>query len=132
MLFIMIRFGSIGFSYLRAGLSQPLQFTTGILMGIGVLGFVSTIPGTIAVKSDALQEVYWFWRNKKILWGEIEEIDTEKRSTTVTVIGSGRRKIVFTNVYPDRPRFLHEIRLHCGNELPPDFPNQAASTNGAI
>ena len=131
-LFIMIRIATIGFSYLRAGLNQPLQFTTGVLIGIAVLGFVSTIPGTIVVKSEALEEVYWFWRNKKIQWTEIEEIDTEKRGSTVTVIGSGRRRIVFTNVYPDRPRFLHEIKRHCGNELPPDFPNQATSTNGAI
>jgi hypothetical protein len=131
-LFIMIWWSFTGFSYLRAGLNQPLQFVTGVLIGIGVLGFVSTIPGTIVVRSEALEEVHWFWRNKKIRWTDIEEIDTEKRGSTVTVIGSGHRKIVFTNVYPDRARFLLEIKSRCGNDLPPNFPNPASRSDGSI
>jgi hypothetical protein len=130
--FIMAWFGFIGSGYLRAGLNEPLRFTTGVLMCIAVVGAFSTIPGTIVSTSEALKVLHWFWRNKIIRWTEIEEIDTEKRSNTVTVIGSGHRKIVFTNVYPDRSRFLLEIKRHCGNDLPPDFPDQMVSADGAI
>jgi hypothetical protein len=128
----MVRLGFIGSGYFRAGLNRPFEFTTGALLSIGVVGLVSSVPGTIVATRDALEEVHWFWRNKKIRWAEIEEIDTEKRGSTVTVIGSGRRKIVFTNSHPDRPRFLLEIKRHCGNDLPPNYPNQAVKTDGAI
>jgi hypothetical protein len=38
--------------------------------------------------------------------------------------GSEGTKIVHNRVLPDRPRLLSELRLHCGDELPSDFPRE--------
>lgn len=129
--FILVRFGFIGSDYLRAGLKEPLQFATGALICIAAVGSVAMIPGTLVTTNETLEEATWFWRRKKIRWTEIEEINTEKRSSTITVIGSGHRKIIFTNVYPDRARFLLEIRRHCGDDLPPDFPDEEMISDSA-
>ena len=124
--FIAVWFAFIGFGYLGAGLNQPLQFTTGVLICIGVVGLFFNLPGPIVAKVEALEETHWFWWKKKIRWTDIKEVHTEKRGSTVTVIG-GRHKITYTNVYPDRARFLLEIKHHCANDLSPDFPNEPVS-----
>jgi len=111
---------------------QPLQFAIGVLIGTAVIGSVSTLPGMLVSSNEALEEVNRVWRNKKIQWTEIREIDTEERGTAVTVVCSGYRKIIYTNVYPDRPRFLLEIKRPCGENLPPNFPNENLSSDGAI
>src|SRR5579863_9783919 len=95
--FILLQFGFIGNRFLRSGLNEPLQFLTGASMWIAAIGAVSTIPGILVVTDEALEEVNWVWRNKKLLWTEIQEIDTEKRGCAVTVIGAGQRRIVYWN-----------------------------------
>lgn len=130
--FITVRLGFIGWRYLRSELNERLQLAIGILVCISVVVALSELPGTIKATSEALEVVRWFGRNRKIRWTEIEEIDTEKRSSTVTVVGSRNRKITFTNVYPDRLRFLQEIRQHCANDLPPNFPDEPVSADSAI
>ncbi len=130
-LFIMVRFGLIGSGYIRAGLTEPLQFATGVLICVALVGSFLAIPGPIRATSETLEQVRWLWWNKRIRWTEIEEIDSEKRSSTITVIGSGQRKISYTNLYPDRPRFLLAIRQHCENELPPNSPDESVSTGSA-
>jgi len=130
--FILVRFGFTGSHYFRAGLKEPLQFATGALMLIAAIAALLSLPGTLVVTDEALEEINWVWKNKKIRWVEIQEIDTEKRGSAVTVIGSGRRKIVYTNVYPDRPRFLFEIKKHCGDDLPSNFPNQEMNSGSVI
>jgi len=131
-LYITVQFGFIGSKYLRAGLSEHLQLLVGVLVCISVVMALSAIPGTIKATSEVLEEVRWFGRNNKIRWTEIEEINTEKRSRTVTVVGSGHRTIIYTNVYPDRVRFLLEIRQHCANDLPPTFPDDSLSADTAV
>lgn len=130
--FIMVRFAVIGSGYLRAGLNEPLQFATGVSICIAVVASFTAIPGPIKATNESLEEVRWFWWNKKIRWAEIEEIDTEKRSSTIAVIGCGHRKIVHGNPYPDRPRFLLAIRQHCANDLPPEFPGEPVRTGSAV
>jgi hypothetical protein len=121
--FITVRLGFIGSGYLRAGLNEPLRFATGVLICIALVGSLSAIPGPIKAKTETLEEVRWFWWNKKIRWTEIEEIDCEERSSTITVIGYANRKINYSNLYPDRARFLLAIRQHCANDLPANFPD---------
>lgn len=129
---ILVRFGFTGSHYIRTGLKEPLQFATGALIWIAVIGAVLSIPGILVVTNEALEEINWVWWNKKIRWTEIQEINAEKRGSAVTVIGPGRRKIVYTNVYPDRPRFLLEIKRHCGDDLPSNFPNEELSSGTIV
>lgn len=130
--FILLQFCFVRFNYLRSGLKEPWQFATGVLIWIAVIGALGSMPGTLEVTNEALEEINWVWRNKKIRWTEIQEIDTEKRGSSVTVIGSDRRRIVYTNIYPDRPRFLLEIKRHCGDNLPSNFPNEQPGSDDAI
>lgn len=130
--YILIRFAFIGSGYLRTGLKEPLQFTTGALIWIAAIGALLSLPGILVVSNEALEERNWVLRNKRILWTEIQEIQTEKRGSAITVIGSGRRKILHTNMYPDRTRFLLEIKRHCGDDLPPDFPNEKLNSDAVV
>jgi len=130
--YILTRFAFIGSGYLRTGLKEPLQFTTGALIWIAAIGALLSLPGVLVVSNEALEERNWVLRNKRIQWTEIQEIQTEKRGKAITVIGRGRRKILHTNVYPDRTRFLLEIKRHCGDDLPPDFPNENLNPDALV
>ena len=123
-IYILVRFGFIGSNYLRTGFRDPLEFLTGAMMAIVAIGGVLSISGVLVVTNDALEERNWIWRNRKIRWSEIQEIHAEKKGSAITVIGPGRGRILYTNVYPDRARFLMEIKKHCGDNLPPDFPSE--------
>lgn len=89
-------------------------------------GFTFTalfVPGTIVVADDGLEQRYWFRMDKRIGWKNIEEIKSVKWST-VTITGTDGTKIVHSPMLADRPRFLLELKRHCGEELPPDFPRE--------
>ena len=131
-IYILVRFGFIGSDYLRTGFKEPLQFSTGALISLATIGGLFSLPGILVVTNDALEEHNWVWRKRKIKWTEIEEIRTEKKGNAVTVIGPGRIRTVYTNVYPDRARFLMEIKKHCGDNLPPDFPEKPLSSATAV
>jgi len=92
-------------------------------LGLAALGLLFLFPGTIVVNSDGLEQFYWLRRNKRIQWKDIEEIDSET-SSRVNILGADGTKIVHTLFLGDRPRFLLELKQHCGEELPPDFPQE--------
>jgi hypothetical protein len=117
---------------LRHGIGQPLTFATGAFLGFAAVGSIFTLPGTVVVSDYGLEAVVWLWRNKRIRWDEIVEINTERKGSTVTVIGVDKTKIVHSSGLPDRPRFLLEIKRHCGGNLPADFPNGDANIDGAV
>jgi hypothetical protein len=90
-----------------------------------VLVVVSYVPGTIIITGDGLQQIYWFSRNKRIRWEEIVEINTGKKNPNVTIIGANRTKIIHSPQLPDRARLLLEVKRHCCENLPPDFPRES-------
>jgi hypothetical protein len=116
--------------YLKQGLGKPWDFVTGALLSVVALGFLCEIPGTLIVSGDGLKQFYWFWRNKQIRWDEIVEINTgeKNKSSTVTVTGADGTKIIHSSQLPDRPRFLLELKQHCGENLPPDFPREPVAS----
>jgi len=122
LIYVAIRMGFITWGYLRHGLGQPLTFATGVLLGLASVGLVFALPGTVLVTDSGLEEAFWLRRNKRIRWEEIVEINTERRGSAVTVIGFDKTKIIHSSQLPDRPRFLLEIRQHCCDNLPEDFP----------
>jgi hypothetical protein len=131
LMYVAIRMCFIAWGYLQYGLKEPLTFVTGALLGLSSVGLVSVLPGTILVSDNGLEEVIWFWRNKRIRWEEIVEINTERKGSTVTVIGVDRTKIIHSSRLPDRPRFLAEIRQHCGENLPAEFPGGDVNNGSA-
>jgi hypothetical protein len=131
-LYVVIRMCFIASSYLRHGMGQPLTFATGALLGFASVGSVFMLPGTVIVSNYGLEEVIWLWRNKRIRWEEIVEINTERKGSTVTVIGADKTKIIHSSQLSDRPRFLLEIKRHCGENLPADFPDGDTNNNSSV
>jgi hypothetical protein len=86
--------------------------------------FLFGFPGTLVISSDGLQQVRWCWRNKRIQWKDIVEINTGKKNPTVTITGRDGTKIAHLRQFPDRFRFLLELKEHCGENLPSDFPRE--------
>jgi hypothetical protein len=129
--YVAIRMCFITWGYLRHGLSEPLTFATGAMLGFVSVGLVFMLPGTVLVADSGLEQVFWLWRNKRIRWEEIVEINTERKGSAVTVIGADKTKIIHSSQLPDRPRFLLEIKSHCGENLPADFPNGDTKNNSS-
>ena len=129
-IFLVLRMIFIVPNYLKQGLGKPWDFVIGASLGVAVLGFLCEIPGTLIVSSGGIEQVFWLWRNKKMRWDEIVEINTGEKSkgSTVTVMGADGTKIVHSGQLPDRPRFLLELRQHCGENLLPDFPREPVAS----
>lgn len=121
LIYVAIWMGFITWGYLRHGMVEPLRFAIGILLGLTSAGLVSVLPGSVLVTDSGLEQVFWLWRNKRIRWEEIVVINTERKGSAVTIIGADKTRIVHSSQLPDRPRFLLEIRQHCGDNLPADF-----------
>jgi hypothetical protein len=89
--------------------------------GLAALSIFSSFPETIAVTPEGLEQIYWMQKNKRIRWEDIEEIKTT-RGGTITITGKDGTKIVHNIFLADRTRLLLEIKQHCGENLPSDFP----------
>ncbi len=100
---------------------SPLKLMVVVLVGILTVMLAGSFPGKIIVASDGLQQVCWLWKNKRIRWADIVEINTGGKDRTVTIASSDGTKIVHSHTLPDRARLLIELRQHCGENLPSDF-----------
>jgi hypothetical protein len=93
--------------------------------GIGLAAaflLIYELPGTIVVNDIGIEQRFWIRPNRLIRWNEIEEINTGDRIRIVTVTSSDGTEIVFSKGHADRPRLLREIKQHCGQNFPADFP----------
>lgn len=103
---------------------SPFNVMMAVGFGIGTVMFATVFPGSILVKREGLQQVSWLWKNKRVRWEDIVEINTGAKSRIVTITGSDGTKIVHSPVLPDRARLLNELRQNCGDKLPSDFPRE--------
>lgn len=122
-IFISLMIGTI--DSFRHSQGQILNLLSAAAPALLVLVVVSYVPGTIIITADGLQQIYWLSRNKRIRWEEIVEINTGKKNRNVTITGANRTKIIHSSPLPDRARFLGELKRHCGEDLPPDFPRES-------
>jgi hypothetical protein len=106
---------------LKTSHGRPLNLTA---LGILTLVIVFSFPYTIIVTADGLQQIAWLRIKKQICWTDIVEINTGERSRTVTMTAADGTKIIHSSQLPDRPRLLIELKQHCGDNLPPDFPRE--------
>jgi len=103
---------------------SPLGLITAALIVTITVAIAASFPATIIVDTKGLEQVSWLWKNKRIGWSEIVEINTGEKSRTVTITGADGTKIVHAQQLADRPRLLSELRHHCGDSLPQDFPRE--------
>jgi hypothetical protein len=99
--------------------------------GLIALSLLFSFPGAVVATGDGLEAVYWFRKNKHIRWDDIAAIEADKKrfmSSTITIIGADGTKIDHSSLLADRPRLLQEIRKHCAENLPPDFPREPADS----
>lgn len=108
---------------------HPFSIVTAVAFASIAISLLVSFPGTILVHSEGLQQTFWAWKNKRIRWADIVEINTGEKSGTITVTGANGIKIVHSSHLPDRPRLLWELKQHCGEQLPADFPREPISTS---
>jgi hypothetical protein len=101
-----------------------LDLIIAAILGILAMMFIFTFPETIVVTDNGLEQISWLWKKKQIRWADIVEINTGEKSRTVTITGADGTKIVHSRQLPDRSRLLMELRVHCGENLPSDFPRE--------
>jgi hypothetical protein len=94
-----------------------------VALGMLLFTIAFSFPDTITVTDSGLEQVAWLWKHKRIRWAEIVEINAGGGMLTIT--GADGTKIVHTRQLPDRSRLLMEIKRHCGENLPSDFPDEA-------
>ncbi len=102
----------------------PWNFVFLALFGLAAVAIIFDLPASIVVSAEGLEQVYWFRRRRRIRWNDIVEIESGRRDRAVTIIGADGTKIVHSPFLADRQRFLLELKKHCGEELPPDFPRE--------
>lgn len=102
---------------------------TAVALASVAIGLLTSFPGTILIDSEGLQQQFWAWKNKRIRWTDIVEINTGEKSRRVTVTGADGIKIVHSRQLPDRPRLLSELKRRCGEQLPTDFPGEPVSSS---
>jgi hypothetical protein len=103
---------------------RPLNLMVAIGFGVLTVTIAFAFPEKIIVTADGLEQVSWLWKNKRIRWADIIEINTGEKSRTVTITGADGTKIIHGRQLPDRPRLLMELKQHCGENLPSDFPRE--------
>jgi hypothetical protein len=79
-------------------------------------------PEKIIVTPDGLNQCSFLRRKKCVHWSQVIEINLGKKRSDLTITGSDGTKIVHTSLLPDRPRLLQELKQHCQENLPSDFP----------
>jgi hypothetical protein len=94
--------------------------------GLAVL-LAFPFPGAILLTADGLEQVSWLWKNKRIRWEDIVEINTGEKSHTVTITAADGTKIIHSRQLPDRARLLMEIKHYCEKDLPSDFPGEPSA-----
>ena len=103
---------------------RPFQFMIAASFAVIAVMIILPFPGTIIVTADGLKRISWLWKNKRIRWAEIAEINTGQRSRTVTITGTDGTKIVHSRQLPDRPGLVMALKNYCGANLPSDFPRE--------
>jgi hypothetical protein len=108
---------------------KPLSIMTAVGFASVAIALLTSFPGTILINSEGLQQIFWGWKDKRIRWADIVEINTGEKSRTVTITAADGTKIVHSRQLPDRRRLLCELKQHCGEQLPADFPREPASSS---
>jgi hypothetical protein len=111
----------------RHNYRNPLETVISCCVALVPLTIMFSLPGTIIVTAEGVHQYFWIRKAKRIRWEDIVEINTGEKSLAVTITAGNRTKIVHTSQLADRTRFLMEIKKHCGENLPPDFPRESIS-----
>jgi len=93
--------------------------------GLAAIGILFDYPASIIATEEGIEQIYWFHQNKRICWKEIVEIETGLKERAVTIVGLDGTKIVHSTMLAGRSRLLLELKQHCSENLPPDFPREA-------
>jgi uncharacterized integral membrane protein len=101
-----------------------------LTVAVGIVWIAITmlleLPGTITVNSAEIQQSFWLRRKRKIRWEDISTIAADKGLNEIEIEGSDRSKIIHSRLHTDGPRFISEVKRHCGSEFPVGFPEISA------
>ena len=99
----------------------PLNLAIATCPAVLAIAFLCSVPGTVIVSPETVQQIFWFRKSRRIRWEQIVEVNTGGKNPTVTITGADGTKIVHSNQLADRARLLREIKKYCGEKLPPEF-----------
>jgi hypothetical protein len=101
-----------------------------LIVAVGIiwitLMMLLELPGTIIVNSSGIRQSFWLRRKRKIRWEDISTIAADKGLNEIEIEGSDRSKIIHSRLHTDGPRFISEVKRHCGSEFPVGFPEISA------
>ncbi|HET9088056.1 MAG TPA: hypothetical protein VFN53_11080 [Acidobacteriaceae bacterium] len=100
---------------------NPLNLAIATCPAVLAIAFLCSIPGTVIVSPETVQQIFWFRKTRRIQWEQIVEVNTGGKNQTVTITGADGTKIVHSNQLADRARLLCEIKKYCGEKLPSEF-----------
>ncbi|MGC1782395.1 MAG: PH domain-containing protein [Acidobacteriaceae bacterium] len=114
----------IAFDFLKNSHGKPFNLEAAACTVFFTVGILFSMPEALVISRDGLQQTYWFRKSKRIRWEEIVEINTGKKDRTVKITGADGTQIAHSRQLADRARLLKELKQHCGENLPPDFPRE--------
>lgn len=110
--------------YFRHGFHKSWDFFIGTMLCVAGAASMIAIPESTVVSEEGITQVYWLGKNKIIRWEDIVEINTFKRQKMIMIRSASGTKIAYAGEPENRSQFLNEIKRHCGDQLPADFPRE--------
>jgi hypothetical protein len=126
-----IVFASCAINALLFGKGGALELVTGVGCVLVAVTSLIELPATIVTNSGGIEQTFWLRKNKRIRWKGVVEINTGEKIHTVTITSADGTKIIHSSQLADRARLLLELKQHCGDSLPPDFPRERIATISA-
>jgi hypothetical protein len=65
-----------------------VDFISPAVSGMIALYILIPIPGTVVSSDDGLEAVFWFRKNKRIRWHDIEQIETDRESKLFSIVAT--------------------------------------------
>jgi hypothetical protein len=77
----------------------------------------SQTPGTIVLTPTAIEQRYWFLKNKVILYSEVMAIQKTNAGRSIAILGDNQVRITHTSNHSDQAAFEQAIQQRTGKKV---------------
>jgi hypothetical protein len=89
---------------------------TGLFVLVMAL-LASQTPGTIVLTPTAIEQRFWFLKDKVILYPEVMALQKANAGRSIAVLGDNRVRITHTSNHSDQPAFEQAIQQRTGKRV---------------